>query len=126
MYIKKCFFFNYRDIKIKLDLAAVNSSKGAQVRARIKWTEQGEKNTKYFFALEKSRSSMKTITSLSDDSGNNITDVNEIHRSIKDYYMNLYTEKFDFCSKIKASDEFTKDIIIPKLTEREKGKKEAF
>ena len=50
-----------RDIKMKLDLAAVNYCKGAQVGARIKWIEEGEKNSKYFFALEKSRSSRKTI-----------------------------------------------------------------
>jgi hypothetical protein len=36
---------------------------GAQIRSRVQWVEQGEKNTKYFLGLEKNRQTRKTINS---------------------------------------------------------------
>ena len=34
-------------------------AKGAQIRSRIKWIEEGEKNTNYFLSLEKQRQLIK-------------------------------------------------------------------
>ena len=110
-----------RDIKMKLDLAAVNYCKGAQVRARIKWIEEGEKNSKYFFALEKSRSSRKTIMLLTDENGDSINDVSEIHKNITNYYKDLYTEKNNFNDKINILNDFIEDITIPQLKESDKN-----
>jgi hypothetical protein len=42
---------------------------GAQIRSRVQWVEQGEKNTKYFLGLEKTRQTRKTINSLYDENG---------------------------------------------------------
>ena len=42
---------------------------GAQIRSRVQWVEQGEKNTKYFLGLEKNRQTRKTINSLYDENG---------------------------------------------------------
>ena len=42
-------------------------NKGAQIRSRAKWIEEGEKSTKYFFNLEKSNSVNNTIFSLKKD-----------------------------------------------------------
>jgi hypothetical protein len=47
----------------------MDKTRGAQVRARIKWIEEGERNTKYFCDLEKARSKKKIITSLRNESG---------------------------------------------------------
>ena len=110
-----------RDIKMKLDLAAVNYCKGAQVRARIKWIEEGEKNSKYFFVLEKSRSSRKTIMVLADENGDSIKDVSEIHKNITNYYKDLYTEKINFDDKINILNDFIEDITIPQLKESDKN-----
>jgi hypothetical protein len=41
----------------------------AQIRSRVQWVEQGEKNTKYFLGLEKTRQTRKTINSLYDENG---------------------------------------------------------
>ena len=40
--------------KAKLETAALYQARGAQVRARTKWIEEGEKNTKYFLTKLKS------------------------------------------------------------------------
>ena len=39
-------------------------AKGAQIRSRVKFLEEGEKNSKYFHNLEKSRQSRKVVTAL--------------------------------------------------------------
>jgi hypothetical protein len=36
-----------------------DKAKGAQIRSRIKWVEEGEKNTKFFLGLEKARRSFQ-------------------------------------------------------------------
>ena len=36
-------------IKMEIELFEQQKSRAAQVRARVKWVEEGEKNTKYFF-----------------------------------------------------------------------------
>jgi len=45
---------NQRDqIKIKIELLEQQKSRGAQVRTRVKWVEEGEINAKYFFELRR-------------------------------------------------------------------------
>ena len=44
---------NILDTKRKLELINIEKARGSQVRARTKWIEEGEKNTKYFCSLEK-------------------------------------------------------------------------
>lgn len=39
-------------IQSKLDLMYLDLAKGAFLRSRAKWLEEGEENTSYFFALE--------------------------------------------------------------------------
>ena len=52
--------------------------KGAQIRSRIKWVEEGEKNTKFFLGLEKARQTRKNITALKDNKGELIKDQSKI------------------------------------------------
>ena len=61
---------NQRDqVKIKIELLEQQKSRAAQVRARVKWVEEGEKNTKYFLNLEKSRANSKIMERVTDDKG---------------------------------------------------------
>ena len=90
-------------------------AKGAQVRSRIKWVEQGEKNTKYFLGLEKSRQTRKTITSLYNDKGEITDNQSEILQISKSYYENLYKstnpnpeEICDYINETKITKKLTK------------------
>ena len=47
-----------------LHILISEKNKGAQIRSRAKWIEQGEKSTKYFFNLEKQNISKNTIKNL--------------------------------------------------------------
>lgn len=111
-----------KKLQMKLDLASIDESKGAQIRARVKWAEHGEKNSKYFLGLERGRACSKTITSLSDPNGGYIHDQKDIHKQIINHYKKLYSSKFDFSHKEKSFDEFISDLVIPQITEDDKQK----
>ena len=40
---------------MEMEIYAVQEAKGAQTRARAKFIEEGEKNTRYFLNLEKAQ-----------------------------------------------------------------------
>ena len=50
-----------KDTKLALDLHALHKAKGAQTRARIKWIEEREMNTKYSLGLEKDNNNNNTV-----------------------------------------------------------------
>ena len=78
-------------LKRDLELQEIKQAQGAQVRCRAKWTEDGEKNTKYFLRLEKHRSATNIIFSLK--IGDLYTDNHtEILDKIKRFYENLYKQ----------------------------------
>ncbi|KAK3090919.1 hypothetical protein FSP39_015721 [Pinctada imbricata] len=68
-------------------------TKGAQIRSRIKWLEEGEKNTRYFLSLEKQRQIKKSITKLKDKNGIETTDQDKILEIEKEFYQELYISK---------------------------------
>lgn len=46
----------------QLDNLYIEKAKGAFIRSKAKWIEQGEKNSSYFYSLEKRRQTKKCIT----------------------------------------------------------------
>mgnify|MGYP003692148107 CR=1 FL=1 len=42
----------------------IKKTKGAQIRSKLRWIEEGEKNSKYFFNLEKHNQSSNIIKEL--------------------------------------------------------------
>ena len=58
---------------------------------------------------------------LTDENGDSINDVSEIHKNITNYYKDLYTEKNNFDDKINILNDFIEDITIPQLKESDKN-----
>ena len=81
------------EIEEKLGKLYQDKINGAKIRARVKWFEDGEKNTKYFLGLEKSRQTRKNITILKDENGSLIRDQDKILEIEKEYYEKLYTSR---------------------------------
>ena len=79
----------------KFDLVA---AQGAQVRSRIKWTEEGESSSAYFFRLEKKRATDRRISALRESDGTIISDMKGICRSISSFYSGLFS-----CEPIDSS-----------------------
>ncbi len=71
--------------ELYLDLA-----KGAFIRSRAKWLEEGERNSSYFFALEKRNGKRKSLSALNID-GLVCKDIVQI----SNFVSNLYSSKFD-------------------------------
>ena len=68
----------YFQLKQELCLIYENKGKGSIVRSKTKWTEQGEKPTKYFFDLERRNYNHKTIRELKYPDGTLVTKEDEI------------------------------------------------
>ncbi len=84
---------SYINAKLKLEKMYANAAKGAIVRSRVKWHEEGEINSKYFIGLEKHNNCKNSITELKSKNGKNLTNVNEILNETVDFYQNLYKSK---------------------------------
>ena len=79
-------------LRAKLNQIAEYKTEGAMIRSRIRWHEQGEKNTKYFLNLEKRRFTKTHITRLKTDEERETTCENEILEMQRAFYENLYAK----------------------------------
>ena len=67
--------------------------KEAMFRSKMKWFEQGEKPTKYFFNVEKNNYEKKLIREVELENGDIISDPVQVNKEIEDFYQNMYTSK---------------------------------
>ena len=63
-------------------------------RSKVKWFEQGEKPTKYFFNLEKMNYEKKLIREVKLENSETVTDAVQVKKEIEAFYQSLYTSKF--------------------------------
>ncbi len=81
-------------LHLQLDLIYEEKARGAFVRLRRKWLEEGEKNTKYFFYLEKRNAEMSSLVRLNIN-GQITEDPNEIKHFVSKFYELLYKKSND-------------------------------
>ena len=82
----------YLSTKQDLEDKLFERARGIMFRSKVRWYEEGEKNTKYFFALEKARYNAKTCYKLVDDEGAEHIDPSSILEVQKTFYEKLYME----------------------------------
>ena len=102
-------------VKHKLELASLERARGAQVRSRIRWIEEGEKNTRYFLGLEKTKGNQNVMTQLKvhDEV---ITNQADIIKEQVNYYSSLYSKRTNTCTNLKgAINNFVLNEHVPKL-----------
>ena len=79
-----------KKLKEEIDNMYIEMAKGAFVRSRAKWLEQGERNSSYFFALEKRNHKRNNLTTLKIN--DNITSNSlDISRHVGTFYSNIYS-----------------------------------
>ena len=83
---------DYIQTKFDLEKIYTKECKGACIRSRIKWFEDGERNTKYFLSLEKKNAEKKSILSLKIGK-RVIFKQNEILNEVAAFFEELYTSK---------------------------------
>lgn len=80
-------------LQTKLDEVYTRKAKGAYIRSKAKWTEDGERNSSYFCRLEKTRQVKNNIgTQVIDD--NECSDPKVIANEIYSFYNNLFSYSF--------------------------------
>ena len=109
---------------LKSELNEIYSTKGKEAlfRSQVKWVEEGEKPTKYFFNLEKRNYEKKIITQLKISDGEIISDIKQINKEIEEYYKSFLTSKVppeDHESLNESFNSFVEDLENPKLTDDE-------
>ena len=80
--------------------------RGCIVRSRINWYENGEKNSKYFLNLEKTRRGKTAVRRLYDSAGKITVNPKFIINELRDYYQELYSNH-DF----EEGEEFASDFL---------------
>ena len=78
--------------RIELEEKLMEKTKGVMFRCKAKWYELGEKNTEYFFALEKAKYNAKTCYKMINETGQEISTPDGILQLEKEFYQNLYQE----------------------------------
>ena len=73
----------------------INKTNGAVIRSRARYIEHGEKNTKYFFNLERRNYNMKVLAKLRLDNNEIITDPALILEEEKNFYKKLYMSNLE-------------------------------
>ena len=79
------------DLKIQIDRIETSIAQSAAFRAKARWVKEGEKNTRYFLAMEKRNYMSKCISKLN-VAGQIITQQNKILNEMKMFYSELYTK----------------------------------
>ena len=106
--------------KKELEILQMHKTKGAIIRSRARYIKDGEKNSKYFLNLEKSRGNCNTILSVENDNGHHQNNHFEILTTIKEYHENMSKKDNDVNSSSDSFDNFLNDTEHPVLSECEK------
>ena len=99
----------YEQTKKELEEVLSQRISGVMFRSKAKWYEQGEKNTKYFYSLEKAKYNYKTCTTMIGEEQQLITDPKSILEHQCQFYEQLY--KADVDVKFTLSNNF--GIYVP-------------
>ena len=81
--------------KADLDEILIKKTAGVLFRCKCRWYELGEKNSSYFYNLEKRRAAAKNCNCLITDTGQQINDIEKILHEQHLFYSELYAENKD-------------------------------
>ena len=82
------------ELQNDMDDLCTEAAKGAFIRSRARWLEKGERNSSYFFALEKRNKKRNAMSALKINDQVN-TDPKDIAEYVSSFYSRLYKTNFD-------------------------------
>ena len=106
-------------VRSHLKIITLTKTKGAILRSKVRWHEEGERNTKYFYNLQKCHHALKTVSKLKVGENSYIEDQFEILEEEKNFYELLYRSNNINCKKFKNLPFFNPENVIA-LSEEEK------
>ena len=99
--------------------------KGSIIRSKIRWVEEGEKSSKFFFNLEKQNYIKKQVRKLTLNNGITVTDQQTIGKEMESFYSKLYKSELNYnkldntfftSEKIPTISNIERDIIDAPIT----------
>jgi hypothetical protein len=119
--VNSCSREEYISAKSELEKIEKHEANGSIFRSKIKWSEDGERNTKFFLSLEKRNYTNKCITQIQSND-KTFTKQKDILNEGKQYFNNLYKETLNensFSYK-NSVDSFLQDNNLKSLSEVDK------
>ena len=98
----------------QLELKELENNK---IRAKAQFMEEGEKSTRFFLLLEKSRRTNETIRVVTKDNLDTVTEIKDLVSEMRTCYQNLYSA--EECDENEVKSFFTDDFPRLKDNERE-------
>ena len=110
----------------KNELNSLYELKGKEAifRSKVKWIEQGEKPTKYFFNLEKKNYVTKTLLQIKLDNGEITSDMKKINKQIEVFFSETYKSKLTdvpLSEQELGLNDFIQNLEIPRLSNEEQA-----
>ena len=113
--------FKELDIKtLQLEKISQYQTRGAILRSKARWYNEGEKNSKYFLNMQKRHFNKKTIKQLQSDKKGVINTDDQILQEAKSFYQNLYSTLYDQLN-LRNKDIFFPKNFIEGLDEQSKN-----
>ena len=89
-------------IRAELEKITSYEIRGTMLRSKVRFYEEGEKNSRYFFGLEKARAKSKTMKRIQTEEGKIIVSPTEVRAEQRKFYSDLYKSdaniKFELCN----------------------------
>ena len=82
----------YEQSKLELEELSREKARNCMFRSKVRWYEEGEKNTKYFYNLEKARYNSKSSSKIIRENGETVTGKTNILNEQFEYYQKLYSK----------------------------------
>lgn len=81
----------YESVQSRIANIDLSAARGAQVRSRVRWAEEGETSSRYFFRLEKKHGTENWIPAMKNSDGSIASSIVEICDSWVSFYSSLFT-----------------------------------
>lgn len=91
--------------------------RGVIFRSKARWTEDGEKPTKQFFNLEKTRYEKKIISQLKIGEDKFVSDFKQVNKETENIYNQFYKTSFEENDTLGSFQRFVEDLNLPFLEE---------
>ena len=98
----------YLDCKDKLENIYTKKANAIRIRSKCSWYESGEKSSKFFLNLEKTRAKQGHLRN-----ENEIQEQREVYTHLYLFFKNLFTQKLSVCEENVTK--FLDQIFLPKL-----------
>ena len=111
------------ECKKKLELHNLEQTKAAMIRSKLQWMEEGEKCSKFFLSLEKSRGVNSTVFRIKDENNIEITDETEIVDVFARHFERVYDDQQNIeAQEIKNGlDKFLENVNLKQLSDDDRN-----